>query len=147
MAEQNVFDLLNDEDTALETNSPPASTNVKDENQAELSINIAGNIVQPVEASNQEAWTDVSSTKTRKLAPQFTLSKENFGHERGRQSQPVPEAAKKKGALSTIRSVHLLIPHICHACSYKVYPGRSPPSAPCHKATSQRAGGEPRHHF
>ena len=103
MAEQNVFDLLNDED-APETNSPTRESTLNDEileQTLESTKIVADSIAQPSESSDQEAWTDVSSTKTRKLAPQFTLSKENFGHDRGRQSQPVPEATKKKGVAST----------------------------------------------
>jgi hypothetical protein len=91
MAEQNAFDLLNDDDVAPEQGSPKQPV---DETISQPLM------VVTADEQSDEAWTDVSSTKTRKLAPQFTLSKQNFGPDKDRSSLPTPEA-KKKGTAGT----------------------------------------------
>lgn len=100
MAEQNVFDLLND-DEAPEVGSPKEKT--EETNLQAVEQIVTSSIEDQAEADSQ-AWTDVSSTKTRKLAPQFTLSKTDFAPDKSRSSQPTPEAKKKGIALLFVQS-------------------------------------------
>lgn len=93
--------MLDDEDAASEAPAPPAATAT-----ASLAP-ISAPITSTLESSdnNNNSWTDVSSTRTRRLAPQCTLTKQDFAAENPRtpkaqgSAQEADKIAKKKGSI------------------------------------------------
>ena len=99
---ENVFQMLDDED------APEAPVSSEQPAKASASLApISAPITSTLESSdsNNNSWTDVSSTRTRRLAPQCTLTKQDFAAENPRtpkaqsSSQDADKIAKKKGLI------------------------------------------------
>eukprot|EP00602_Paraphysomonas_sp_CaronLab_P005055 CAMPEP_0185032304 /NCGR_PEP_ID=MMETSP1103-20130426/20267_1 /TAXON_ID=36769 /ORGANISM="Paraphysomonas bandaiensis, Strain Caron Lab Isolate" /LENGTH=968 /DNA_ID=CAMNT_0027568149 /DNA_START=56 /DNA_END=2962 /DNA_ORIENTATION=+ len=92
---KNVFEMLDDEEGPTDPStvvSGEVNTNTSDTPSTDEQLTSQDTSDT---ANDSNAWTDVSSTKSRRLAPQFTLSKQDFGADRSRTAAN-QEASKKK---------------------------------------------------
>ncbi len=93
MAATNAFQML-DEDVNIE------GTSSNDNEHGELSVDRVNDDQTSETTTSQvdtQTWTDVLSTKSRRLAPQCTISMQDADSRKNRAPQPEKDTPKKKG--------------------------------------------------
>ena len=98
----NAFDALATKSKKISKSSSNADDS---QNQNEIQITTT----EPVTNIDESSWTVQSSTKTRRLAPQYVISKNDLGVDSPKNKASQQEIAKKKGYLFDFPPISMII--------------------------------------